>query len=170
MENILSFERKNAIDYYELLGCDESSTVEQICAEYRARVLEVHPDKNLKDPDATEKFKRLQVAKDILTDETKRRHYDRWKHSGLAISYEEWSGMGKHTHTSMHWTSPRGTGFMLEGSEDDGTRPARSSNDHINILPKQNDVKPGDIRVERNVEWKSEPASDVLRKFRNYEI
>ena len=39
-------EKCAADDYYELLGCDELSTTEQINAEFRHKVRKFHPDKN----------------------------------------------------------------------------------------------------------------------------
>lgn len=45
-------------DLYEILGCDELSSQEQIIAEYKIRAKALHPDKipERVDRDATEKF------------------------------------------------------------------------------------------------------------------
>ena len=37
--------REGQEDYYSVLGCDPSSSEEQILAEYRVRAKESHPDK-----------------------------------------------------------------------------------------------------------------------------
>ena len=40
----------------------------------------------------------LQYAKEILCDPEKRSNYDKWRHSGIAISYKQWLGMKDHVH------------------------------------------------------------------------
>ena len=42
--------------------------MEQIITEYRLKAKQYHPDKNLNNPNATEEFVMLQVAKDVLCD------------------------------------------------------------------------------------------------------
>lgn len=43
---------------YELLGCDELSTKEQINAEFKQRAKKLHPDKRPEDSEASEHFER----------------------------------------------------------------------------------------------------------------
>jgi DnaJ homolog subfamily C member 12 len=38
----------------------------------------------------------LQEAKDILSNPEKRQLYDKWRNSGLQISYKNWIGMKEH--------------------------------------------------------------------------
>lgn len=38
----------------------------------------------------------LQEAKEILCDLEKRSNYDKWKNSGISISYKQWIGMKDH--------------------------------------------------------------------------
>lgn len=56
VDSILNYERDPNEDFYNLLGCDRSSTQEQIIAEFKARAKKCHPDKtqinNPNDPDA----------------------------------------------------------------------------------------------------------------------
>jgi len=42
-------------------------------------------------------FKKLQVARDVLTDPIKREEYDRWRRSGMAVSYNKWKELGEST-------------------------------------------------------------------------
>lgn len=50
-----------------------------------------------------ERFKKLQQAKDVLTDPAKRKDYDLWRQSGMAISYEKWCNMNESVRTvSIH--------------------------------------------------------------------
>jgi curved DNA-binding protein len=64
-------------DYYAMLGVNRRSSKEQIKAEYRKLAKKYHPDTNLDDPDAEEKFKDLNAAYNTLTDKEKKRRYDR---------------------------------------------------------------------------------------------
>lgn len=59
-------------DLYAVLGLKKEATVEQIKKAYRKLVNKHHPDKG----DNPEKFKEVQQAYDILSDEAKRNHYD----------------------------------------------------------------------------------------------
>ena len=65
-------------DYYETLGVDRGSTDVEIKAAYRRLALKWHPDRNPGDKAAEERFKELAIAYAVLSDEDKRRHYDRF--------------------------------------------------------------------------------------------
>ncbi len=45
IDSILSFEAESVEDYYEILGCDPSSSEEQIMSEFKIRAKEFHPGK-----------------------------------------------------------------------------------------------------------------------------
>ena len=49
-------------DWYGVLGAAESSTSEQLTAEFRERALILHPDRNQSDPLASERFQELNEA------------------------------------------------------------------------------------------------------------
>lgn len=53
--------------YYELLGLDESATLEQIRQAYRRRARAVHPDLNPGDPEAVARQRELNEAYAALT-------------------------------------------------------------------------------------------------------
>lgn len=38
----------------------------------------------------------LQEAKEILCDPEKKANYDKWRNSGIAMSYKQWVGMKEH--------------------------------------------------------------------------
>ena len=67
---------KTKKDYYEILGVNKESTPDEIKKAYRKLALRYHPDKN-KDKDAEEKFKEINEAYEILSDEKKKTQYDR---------------------------------------------------------------------------------------------
>ena len=62
-------------DFYELLGVSRSATDEQIRSAYRKLARQYHPDVNSA-ADASEQFKRITEAYDILSDPLKREFYD----------------------------------------------------------------------------------------------
>jgi molecular chaperone DnaJ len=66
-------------DFYEVLGVSRDADEEEIKQAYRTKATEYHPDVS-DDPDAEEKFKKIKKAKEVLTDEEKRRQYDQMGH------------------------------------------------------------------------------------------
>lgn len=68
-------EIKRKKDYYDILGLEKGSSVEDVRKSYRKLSLKVHPDKN-KAPGAEEAFKMVSKAFQCLSDEESRRTYD----------------------------------------------------------------------------------------------
>ncbi|WP_136718182.1 molecular chaperone DnaJ [Halorientalis salina] len=66
-------------DFYEVLGVSQNASEDEIKQAYRKKAQEYHPDVS-DDPDAEEKFKKIQQAKKVLTDEEKRQAYDQMGH------------------------------------------------------------------------------------------
>lgn len=66
-------------NYYDRLGVPRDASTAEIEQAYRERIKETHPDVN-DDDSAYERTKRLIEARDVLTDETERRRYDRLGH------------------------------------------------------------------------------------------
>lgn len=65
-------------DYYEILGVGKNASTEDIKKAYRKLAKQYHPDKNQGDAQAEEKFKELNEAYEILSDDKKRVQYDRF--------------------------------------------------------------------------------------------
>lgn len=64
-------------DFYELLGVTSTANESEIRSAWRRRALKYHPDKvGANDKEAAEKFYLLQIALDVLSDETLRPLYD----------------------------------------------------------------------------------------------
>lgn len=70
-------------DYYEVLGVAREAGDEEIKKAYRQMAMKYHPDRNVGDPEAEEKFKEAAEAYEVLRDGEKRRRYDRYGHAGL---------------------------------------------------------------------------------------
>jgi curved DNA-binding protein len=64
-------------DFYRVLGVDRSAGQQDIQRAYRTLARRFHPDIN-KDPGAEERFKQINEAYEVLSDEKKRARYDRY--------------------------------------------------------------------------------------------
>lgn len=64
-------------DYYEVLGVDRDADARTIKRAFLKKARTVHPDVS-DDPEAEAKFKELNEAYSVLSDEQKRANYDRY--------------------------------------------------------------------------------------------
>ena len=63
-------------DYYKILEIDKKATADEIKKAYRTLAKKYHPDKNLGDKKAEERFKLVNEANEVLGDPEKRKQYD----------------------------------------------------------------------------------------------
>ena len=70
-------------DYYEVLGVPKDCSSEDIKKAFRKLAFQYHPDHNHEDG-ASDKFKELNEAYEVLCDPSKRSAYDRFGHNGGA--------------------------------------------------------------------------------------
>lgn len=70
-------------DYYEILGVSRNAEDAEIKKAYRKLAMKYHPDRNSNDKAAEEKFKEIQKAYEVLSDQQKRAAYDRFGHAGV---------------------------------------------------------------------------------------
>src|SRR5512135_913436 len=70
-------------DYYEILGVNRTSSVDEIKKAYRKLAMQYHPDRNPGNAEAEEKFKEAAEAYEVLSDTDKRARFDRFGHQGM---------------------------------------------------------------------------------------
>lgn len=63
-------------NYYEVLGISKTASADEIKKAYRNLAFKYHPDRNSGDKVAEGKFKEINEAYDVLSDEKKRADYD----------------------------------------------------------------------------------------------
>lgn len=68
----------NYKDYYSTLGVGKNATTDEIKKAYRKLARKYHPDVNPNDKAAEEKFKEINEAYEVLSDDDKRTKYDRF--------------------------------------------------------------------------------------------
>ena len=102
-------------DYYKILGVSKNATEDEIKKAYRKLAKQYHPDTNKNNPEATEKFKEINEAYEVLKDPGKRARYDQlgsnWKAYSRAGTGAGWPGAGQ-------WQSTGNGGYYnFSGSE-----------------------------------------------------
>ncbi len=78
------------LDYYEVLEVSKDCSGAELKKSYRKLAMKYHPDRNPDDKEAEDKFKIVNEAYQVLSDEEKRAIYDRYGKAGL----EGQGGMG----------------------------------------------------------------------------
>ena len=81
-------------DFYEVLGISKGASEADIKSAFRKKAKELHPDLHKDDPHAEEKFKEVQEAYSVLSDENQRKMYDQYGHAGVSGHGPSTGGFG----------------------------------------------------------------------------
>ena len=92
-----------ADEYYKTLEVGKNATADEILKSYRKLARKYHPDLNQDDPQAKEKFQKLQEAYDVLGDPEKRKQYDQF-----GPAFEQLGAGG------FNWTNTGGQGARVD--------------------------------------------------------
>src|SRR5689334_15075088 len=79
-------------DYYKVLGVEKGADGKEIKKSYRKLARQYHPDVNPNNAEASEKFREISEAYEVLGDEEKRKIYD--KYGQHYNEYESWKKAG----------------------------------------------------------------------------
>ncbi|XAR56865.1 hypothetical protein NMG60_11037488 [Bertholletia excelsa] len=92
----------SSVDHYEALGFPRHRKIDALLLkkEYRKKAMLVHPDKNMGSSLASESFKKLQCAYEVLSDPMKKRDYD--EH----LKKEESRRVSQESHNASRQTGP----------------------------------------------------------------
>uniref|UniRef100_A0A0K0ES77 J domain-containing protein n=1 Tax=Strongyloides stercoralis TaxID=6248 RepID=A0A0K0ES77_STRER len=138
---------------YEILKCHPSNSTDQIIQEYKKLAKKFHPDKC--STEDAENFKKIQYAKNILTDTKKREHYDYYLKYGSFMSLEDWMDNIERIQQSCHWTISKPQQCIKENKLNEEVE---VDNCKSNAL-----TKPGSA-------WTRRHSNNIINAFRNYKI
>lgn len=129
----------NKRDYYEILGLNKNASLKEIKSAYRKLAKEYHPDRN-KSKDAEEKFKEVQEAYEVLSDDRKKSAYDQYGHAGTQSFGGNYEGFGNGGFDFNDFGSINdifeqffGGGFGGFSQGGRGARPSRGEDLEVNI-------------------------------------
>lgn len=100
-------------DYYQILGVKKDAKADEIKKAYRRLARKFHPDVNPNDKTAEERFREVQEAYDVLSDEKKRKVYDRFGYYSDNLDADSPFSTGA--------GAGAGTGFDFSGFDFTGT-------------------------------------------------
>ena len=75
----------NKRDYYEVLGLSKGASLDEIKKAYKKLAKQYHPDLNPDSKTAEEKFKEINEAFGVLSDDNARARYDQFGHNGPSL-------------------------------------------------------------------------------------
>uniref|UniRef100_A0A2K6FHZ2 DnaJ heat shock protein family (Hsp40) member C12 n=1 Tax=Propithecus coquereli TaxID=379532 RepID=A0A2K6FHZ2_PROCO len=148
-------------------------------------------------PRTVETFQKLQKAKEILTNEESRARYDHWRRSQVSMPFQQWEALSDSVKTSMHWAVKSKKDLMLEETEQTHTNKIENKEWNEQREIKKEELTSTTEKMEQKEEpleksvspqnpdsssfsdvncwhlrfrWSGDAPSELLRKFRNYEI
>ena len=108
-------------DFYDVLGVSKNASSDEIKKAYRKQALQWHPDRN-KSTEASEKFKEINEAYEILGNPQKKQTYDQFGHAAFTQGGPAGGpfggfagGQGPFTYTYTTYGGESGQGSPFEG-------------------------------------------------------
>lgn len=144
-------------DYYDVLGVAENASAGEIKKAYRKLAKKYHPDANPDDPEADERFKEISEAYQVLSDEGRRKKYDRMRKYGGGAGFggfQRGTGAGAGP-ARGGGASPEG-GFRFDDLSDMGIGGLGDLFSSIFDRRKRGEERRGRTRRGRNVEYEVE--------------
>ena len=92
-------------DYYGVLGVSRGASEKEIRQAYRKLARQYHPDVNKSDDTAEEKFKEINEAYSVLSDEESRKKYDIYGENWRQVSEDTGSGGAGPHGRAYRWTT-----------------------------------------------------------------
>ncbi len=116
-------------DYYEVLGVARNASEDEIRGAFRKLAFKYHPDRN-SSADAEAKFKEINEAYEVLSDQQRRREYDQFGHQGAgAFGTSGFGGFGSFGFDDIFETFFGGAGPRTAG----GRRAQRGADLHVEL-------------------------------------
>lgn len=115
-------------DYYQILGVKKDAKADEIKKAYRRLARKYHPDVNPNDKAAEDKFKEVQEAYDVLSDDKKRKVFDKFGYFNENLDPDAPFGAGARAGASG------APGFDFSGFDFSGTSGAGSGSSFRDIF------------------------------------
>ncbi len=143
-------------DYYNILGIKKDAKADEIKKAYRRLARKHHPDVNPNDKVAEDKFKEVQEAYDVLSDDKKRKVFDRFGYYADNLDADSPFSSGA---TS---SGPAGGGFDFSGFDFSGSAGQSSGSSFRDIF--------SDLFSGGGQKAQPEPPRPLPKKGRDIEI
>jgi molecular chaperone DnaJ len=140
-------------DYYEVLGVERNSTVDDVRRAYRKLARQYHPDVNPGDHGAEEKFKEINEAQEVLSDPDRKAHYDRFGHQAPGAGGQDAGGFGDLFNMFFN----QGGGFSSDSRQESG-RDGKDLRIDLEIT-----LEEAALGVERSVQIARQEQCDTCR-------
>ncbi len=135
----------NKRDYYEVLGVSRNATPEEIKKAFKKLAKQYHPDLNPDSKTAEEKFKEINEAYEVLSDENGRARYDQFGHNDPGAAGGGYGGFGSGGFGGGGFSGSGGFGSVNDifesffggggfGGQVDPTAPVRGSDLRADVL------------------------------------
>ncbi|WP_036728552.1 molecular chaperone DnaJ [Peptoniphilus mikwangii] len=81
-------------DFYDILEVEKTATSEEIKKSYKKLAKKYHPDLNQEDEESETKFKEINLAYEVLSDDQKRKTYDMYGEDGINGNFQGGGNFG----------------------------------------------------------------------------